>query len=435
MTNNDKYLAKCRQLIEDTLSWGDSAGWTNDDFEDLSDKIAEKTAVRLSISTLKRIWGKVRYESSPTASTLNALARFSGYESWRDFQHKHPADEENKATGEAVAVEISTEPQTPAVVPGIRRARYVPFAVFGVAGLIVLGLISFFSTHKTDKPPTPPVVKFESRKTTDELPNSVIFDYDASAFHSDNVVIQQNWDTTRRQNVPPDGKQVASIYYYPGYFKAKLLVDGDIKKQTSVFIKTKGWKGIIEKKPVPIYLNAGDIKQKDAMGISSATLREKTGSPVFSDTWVDFTNVRNFDGVDSANFTFETTVHNTSTVEESLCRKIKITLLGTNTAIIVPLSDKGCIADIGVLTGYQWFSGKDTDLSAFGGDMGKFQHVAFTLEKQRLKIYLNNVMILDAKQPITIGDVIGIRYEFEGTGEVKDVKLSSGGKVAYEEKF
>src|SRR5688572_301255 len=79
-------LDKCRKLIEEKLGWEDGAGWSTHDFEILGGKIQEVTGVSLSIATLKRIWGKIRYDSKPTPTTLNTLARFVGYEDWRDFR-------------------------------------------------------------------------------------------------------------------------------------------------------------------------------------------------------------------------------------------------------------------------------------------------------------------------------------------------------------
>ena len=86
MSTERELILLCRTRIEQILNWGDSSLWTNSDFELLSDKIFEKTTVRLSISTLKRIWGKVKNDNSPTAATLNALANFLDYASWRDFE-------------------------------------------------------------------------------------------------------------------------------------------------------------------------------------------------------------------------------------------------------------------------------------------------------------------------------------------------------------
>jgi hypothetical protein len=128
-------------------------------------------------------------------------------------------------------------------------------------------------------------------------------------------------------------------------------------------------------------------------------------------------------------------VRNSATVEQSLCRKIKISLLCTESAIIIPLSDKGCIADLELLTGDEWIDGTNHDLSGFGCNFNNFQHLAVTVQNYHLKISLNGKQVMDVNQPGPIGSVIGIRYEFEGPGEVKDVKLSSKDKVVYEEKF
>jgi len=440
--NGDTYLDKCRQLIEASLNWGNSTGWTNEDFENLSDSIEEKTQVRLSVSTLKRIWGRVKYDSSPTAATLNALARFIDYENWRNFQQKHKPVEEITIKEEApvIAAPITVvAPQVvtaPAVQPKIKTGKkLLVAAVLAAVVIISLSLISIFSSKKIKAPIKSNIpVEFESKKTSDDLPNSVVFNYNASAFHSDSVYLQQNWDPERRQKIPPDGRQVTSIYYYPGYFNSKLIVDGQVKKESPVFIQTKGWKGIIEEKPVPVYLSANEIKGNGTLAITSATLQAKLGTPVFNNTSAILTNVRPFLGTDPADFSLETTLCNTSTVEQSLCRKIKVFILSSDGAIILPLCDKGCIADIGILTGSAWIDGKDHDLSAFGCNMQQFQHLTCTVKGGRLKVYLNNAMILDTEYK-PIGNIIGLRYIFEGAGEIKDVKLASHDKTIYEEKF
>ncbi|WPQ63248.1 hypothetical protein SIO70_00025 [Chitinophaga sancti] len=48
-------------LIETRLNWGKSSEWTNYDFEKLSVAIQDKTGVTLSVTTLKRLWGKLKY--------------------------------------------------------------------------------------------------------------------------------------------------------------------------------------------------------------------------------------------------------------------------------------------------------------------------------------------------------------------------------------
>jgi len=79
--------------------------------------------------------------------------------------------------------------------------------------------------------------------------------------------------------------------------------------------------------------------------------------------------------------------------------------------------------------------GKENDLSALGCDFSKFQEISCSVENQRLKIALNAKLILDEDQKQTIGNIIGLRIGFEGTGEIKEVAFSGSGKSFYSEKF
>ncbi|SDZ88194.1 hypothetical protein [Pedobacter hartonius] len=78
-----------RLLVETEFGIRDRDEWDNQAFEKLSSRILEKTGERLSVSTLKRIWGKVSYDHAPAKSTLNILARYAGYENWRSFTVQH----------------------------------------------------------------------------------------------------------------------------------------------------------------------------------------------------------------------------------------------------------------------------------------------------------------------------------------------------------
>ncbi|RYE27026.1 MAG: hypothetical protein EOP45_02530 [Sphingobacteriaceae bacterium] len=425
MNKDNELLLICRHLIEQSVKWGDSRTWSNDDFEQLSKLIFEKTKVQLSLSTLKRIWGKVRYESRPTTATLNTLARFVDYGSWRELGQQYPTKE---VAEELVPVVDLVEHSK------IQTSKFYRYAGI-VCGISLVLLCSYLFTRQKRLREATATLKFSSRKVSDELPNSVVFQYDVSGFNADSVFIQQSWDPARRERVPDDGKTYTSIYYRPGYFQAKLIVDHEIKKETVVFIKTKGWKGIIDKKPVPVYLSKEETIHPGYLGIADTVMQQKNGSPILNDTWVKFSNVREFQGIDAGNFTLETTLRNTSTAGVSVCAKTNLVILGTGKAIVVPLSRKGCIADIGLLTGERWIDGKDHDLSAFGCDFSQFQLLKCRVKDHHLNIFLNGKTIFDIEQKQSIGRVVGIRFEFEGSGQVKQVKLESPGSPAYEDRF
>src|SRR5215831_14786601 len=137
MEQVNPFIVQWRNVVEQSLQWGGSHDWKEYDFEKLSDLIFEKTGIRLSLSTLKRIWGKVKYESSPNAATLNAMARYTGYADWREFQQKNRIPE--------LTEKESTPPLPPS---GIQASKYnsrkkifISVAVLAVI-VISLGLVS-----------------------------------------------------------------------------------------------------------------------------------------------------------------------------------------------------------------------------------------------------------------------------------------------------
>ena len=58
---------------------------SSSDFNALSLSIMEATAESVSPSTLKRVFGYVKYDADPSITTLSILARYVGYSGWSDF--------------------------------------------------------------------------------------------------------------------------------------------------------------------------------------------------------------------------------------------------------------------------------------------------------------------------------------------------------------
>ena len=422
-----QWLEECRKLIELSLGWGNSSLWGNEDFERLSEKIWSKTRIRLSISTLKRIWGRVRYNNFPNSATLNALVGFLDYDHWRDFCETHPVNQEK----ESLYPSLNTVPDKKngvsktALHKSITRMVLVAVLILGVGSW----LLPKFKTR--ERAINADNFRFSSRTVTDDLPNSVVFNYEAVSAKDSRLMIQQSWDSSRRELIDARGNTHSSIYYYPGYFKAKLLVNERIVRETPVFIQTKGWKGIIGKQPLPIYLRAGEIRQISGMGVSDTLLKEKLNAGEFNGARVQFANIREFPEIDAGDFILETVFRNSSTVEESLCRRVVVEILGTENVIMIPFSTIGCIAELELFTGDSLFLGKEYDLSAFGCDFSRFQQLKCVVNKQLLKIYLNTQLIMTAPQQKTLGRIVGLRVVFEGAGQVQQVVLKTPDKIAY----
>ena len=255
MLTDELLLTKAKKLIEAKLNWGDSSDWTNQDFVVLSEKIQEQLNIPLSHVTLKRIWGKVKYESLPNTHTLNTLVQFIGYENWRAFKIKNGNGSQLPET--SATAEHQQKP------PGLSISRRF-FRVVDIASTIILlicCIVLFVQAKRWQL--NPDEYAFSSKKIVSVgVPNTVVFDYDATKSPTDIVIIQQSWDHRRRTNVSKNDRQHTSIYYFPDYYRAKLIVGNQIVKEHELFIKSDGWLTAVNTEPVPVYFKKEDAIEK-----------------------------------------------------------------------------------------------------------------------------------------------------------------------------
>ena len=77
-----QHITLLRQLVEESA---DHRIETSNDFIFLSGEIRGRLNENLSVSTLKRLWGYVDGYASVRSSTLDILARFTGFPDWETF--------------------------------------------------------------------------------------------------------------------------------------------------------------------------------------------------------------------------------------------------------------------------------------------------------------------------------------------------------------
>jgi hypothetical protein len=469
MQTDEKLIRQVKKMFEEKTGWGNSDSWTNQDFLQLSELIRDETGITLSHVTLKRVWGKVKYDSLPNTHTLNTLAQFLGYDNWRDLAARHPPAQHPPAQplpevtqnppGDSRHSTESTQhppeaalnstngkpdpglhPDQPPAPQGGPAAPASPLhrqfrRVWLGAPILVLILAILFFLHGQQPPPQPQDYAFSSKKTvTAGLPNSVIFDYDASRSPDDSVVIQQSWDTTRRVKVPKNGHQYTSIYYYPDFYHATLQVHDQVVKTHNLLIQSNGWLPLIEQDPVPVYFKKEEAIHDGKISLSLDQIREKNIPMQPSAPTVWFSNVRDFGEIYSDHFTFETSVKDDYSEGSAACQLTRIYLLCEGTAIWVPLCAKGCVSTTDLYFTYFYTSGKREDLSNFGVDFSKFVKLRIEADSGRAKIFVNNQLAYTVPRHIRHSKIIGIDYRFQGTGSVDYVYLSNG-KITYRDDF
>lgn len=410
----DNLLQILLTRVEEKIKRGSSQKWTNYDFEQLSESILEATNVQLSTTTLKRIWGKVKYPHAPAIQTLNTLAQFTGYVDWRDFELKN-----NEVLIEDKAQEaIQPEEPTPVQIPGrsMTIGKYLAAAV--VLALIVLVYVGF---KRRGAP------KIESNEYSFSLnkikitgvPNSVIFSYDASKSPSDSIYIVQTWDISRKTLVPKNGKNHSAIYYYPGFFNTKLIIDSTIVKRQDLQISSDGWLGLIETQGNPIYFTKQEIAATEGIKIDSTLLVSHDISLMPSSPKARFFNQRDLGDLMDDNFDFETVIRNSNIAADNACHKTEVLIQCKDDIIIIPLGSKGCVGNMAVAFAGIYQTSKFNDLSGFGCDLTQWTKLKVVCRNRHAKIFVNDNLAYELDAPNDPAGIVGVQYRFNGPAEIK----------------
>jgi hypothetical protein len=390
-------VKKCLHEIEDRLNWGNSSEWYNHEFIELSTIIQDKTGVVLSVTTLKRIWGKVTYNNAPSISTLNTLSQFIDYKNWRDFK--------THTSVKKLVIKKKTYP----------LKQFKPKALIGT--LVILGGLFWviFSFKNSSTTIDFSKIKFKSHSVTTGLPNSVVFDFNLDNIQSDSIYIQQFWDVTKTIKINNKQKQATGIYYYPGYFRAKLLIDGKIIKEHDLFIKSNGWIATIDYEPIPKYVKVKELK------LSDETLDEIKNNqlPITS----TFHFIGEFKNISGDNFVLHSKIKNNYAEKWAVCKAASIVIVGTKSAHIIPFSMLGCASDLGGMLSDVNLNGKEEDLSSLSLDLSEFKDVKIEVIDKKVIVFINGINVFTKIYTKSIGNIAGIRYRFLGAGEVKQFTI------------
>ncbi|MEK6477263.1 hypothetical protein WJR50_07005 [Catalinimonas sp. 4WD22] len=441
------YLQQCRLIIEKQLGWGNAGQWTNQDFLHLSEMILEATGVSLSSTTLKRLWGKVRYNSAPNVTTLNVLAQFAGYADWRTFKSANFTSPlpGQKGMGKAETLGVRQHAVRANPVPAtvyqqdkkVLLKSFMLMLLLLVGGVIIIGLL--FSMQAQKKAAfvwNEEDFSFSGKVVTSGVPNTVIFQYDASAAPSDSIYLQQSARPDDRVKVPVQDRQHAAMYYYPGAYQAALLADDQPLKQEDFIINTKDWTALVERDPMPYYFYE-NIMHGGALRVPEEKLGAVHPDRQASTPWLAYYNVKDFGELYNDNFVLETALKSEFKEGEAVCQDSSVVILYENSAsLVIPLSIPACLANVDQQLKAQGMKTEDSNLLAFGADFSDWVEVKCEARERKLRLLINQQLAYQGVLPQTHSKIIGIGYRFHGAGAVNYVRLSQpDGKSLYYEDF
>ena len=426
-----EYILLCKRLIEEKFHFvqvtpsekNGNGSLRQRDLEYLADNIEESSGIKLSLSTLKRLWKK-DHEQTPHPSTLDALVSILGYKSWHDFKLKE------------------TEPSPIPVSAAQKKTKrvFTPWTILAIGfALIVLSWLIAFRTGKDDT--TKPVIKgpvsFTGNKTVSQgVPNTVIFNYDLSNVEADSFFFQQSWNNLEKVKIDPKGNSYSNIYYYPGFHRAKLIANDSIIKRFRVHITTDGWLPLIRYSMMdsrPVYLKNN---HPVANGVLHSTRNDLIASNVNVDKefLLSYYNIREFENINSDNFSLDTKISIDSN-NTAACPGFQLVIVCEEHIFFVSIVGKGCERNVELKMGEEYRNGMTSDLSVFGRDLHNWQRLQVEVINKKATISLDEQPVYTISFKNDFGKIVGLSCNFLGTGAVDYVRLKNGERLVYADEF
>jgi len=425
-TPEDKELVQhCVSELKKQMGYAEQTRLSQRDIEHLSEAIETKTKILISLSTLKRILNG-QFDRLPQTSTLNALTSFIGYTGWHDFKTQklleNPAIDENSHT----SITFS-------------QARALPKTWLGLGLCVLIIIIAFLlKTPLLGSQNIADNTQFSARQTsTDNIPNSVVFNYNLEKVEADSFYFQQSWNEKTRLSISKNSHTLTDIYYEPGYHRAKLIADGKVLREVGVNITAKDWfcyskADFTEIKPK--YINKGNAIHDGVLGMSDEVI-EANNIDFEKDQIYFYTFHPKLLALGGDNFSYKVRFR-LRKIKNTHCPWIMTEVFCENSFMFFTNTTPGCISDINAKISENYLSGKTTDLSAFSCDLTQWQDLEIRVVDKTVAVYMANKKIFEKPYTQSLGHIAGIGFASNGICEVDKVSLQDlKGKVIYGSEF
>jgi len=422
-----------RDLVKDVIlevfnkcGYTDAVQMVQRDFDFISSEIEKKSGILVSGTTIKRL-SLGDFSRLPQVATLNAIASYFDHKTWQDLKISRSAL-------------IQPEIEIPAPITRERGSRFFRNKpVYFTAAILVIIVIFGFYLFRSRPGSISNVEKAAfscQRSTRNDMPNTVIFNYDVDHVNADSFFIQQSWDKNRRKRIYKHTHTLTDIYYEPGYHIAKLIANDSIIKTIDVHIPTDRWFFYAIDNVanyIPEYIHTDKYVNNGILGLSAQQVKENN-IDITKDKLYQYAYFPSDMTVRSNNFRLKTKIR-MNEVRNSLCPYITIELFCQGYFIVMKTTNKGC-ANQAYLLLNQEIKGNETDLTAVTFDVNQWTDVEIASTNNMVHIYINNKEVFSGPCFEPVKYISGFAFISNGLCEVDNVALTGlDGKIVYNNEF
>jgi hypothetical protein len=395
-TKSEKdYLADLIKEIEKSLSWGALDEWTNKNHTDLCEDILNKTGVRISISSIRRLFTNEISTSNPQIETKNALAVFAGYKNWSDFK-------KNKTT-------YSYRNKTI-----VKTAFFV--LIFTAILLLLLPKLSFR--------PIKEITNFSITPKYGEAPLTVNFKYSIpkSSKNAYSVFFGEYFHERDYIKLDPKETTLRYTYYRSYYYRILLKKNGIIIDNFNVIAKSDNWDygAFSGNHETYLPLKSG-LLNKSGLYISPKEIDAK-GIDTLKKYYVEFKKVDDFNCLlDSLTIKFK--IKQGELLLTRGCYDANIWLSGKNEDIRLNLYNNGCESLSENYIAGNKIDGRFKELDDFSLNLKEWNDVKIKTGNNKINVYINEKNTLNENIPQSCDSLKLIHFFCTGSTIIKDIEL------------
>ncbi|BDD01275.1 hypothetical protein [Persicobacter psychrovividus] len=375
---------------------------SNSDFERLSQLIFERTQIMLSVTTLKRFFGKVSVSENykTSNSTLNTLCCFVGYNSLEEFQKVHRP--------------VKLDVKLPLF------NKWSVSALF--SSILIVGLYLFLPNSDQS------TLEIGERKLSGSFPFTVSFDYQIKGQDQYYVKFEQYHSL---EPLSDDYQRISHIYEFPGFYNILIYKkQGDVENYQVVdtlqaHIQYPDWMG--ETYHSGTKSDAKRVLQVDHDGelMISPSQIAKVGMDSSSLYFTSMMYSKPMP-VDLDDFSFEGYLQMDTHQDEDFCKWIDLQLTGEfGRKIWLTFVPEGCDRWAKVVISEHQRDGYHHDNQAFMiNDKMKWHQVNIRSKNGLVQVDVDGQQILQQKYTLPLGQLMAVNCRANRSGKFKGLKLN-----------
>lgn len=436
---------KLRRLAEERAARGPISDWSQRDFVFLSEQIESQTKEQISVTTLKRVFGKVEYKGLPYIHTLNILAQFVGFSHWAAFRQATLQElgiepkETEKELRPLDAISFTTE-KSPN--PQNEKTKFNLFLLWTVTVLAFFALGwhlgwwfekgRWISDNTRNNLESPGKLTIETGNV-DTLPMPVRILFQGPQGNEDDLTVINIGGNMRYFQINSSGfGSINHQFETSGIFPIRIFNNRRQLGYLSYLIPNKTWVATVFKGK--IRKEIGSVEGLPYMHVSGIS-KKALGFDTMMHHRTQLVRYKEF-GMSGDSLTFTTQIKNPQVLPELKNQHTQLILHCANNSIKVEFSTimprYGFFMQVGEV-----YLNKENLPSPqnFVQPFDNWRKLKVQTGQNTCKVWLDNTLLLNQKYTLPLGDLYGIQYQFDGSGWVDHFQLGDKRGKIWEEKF